>query len=340
MMIVTSKKMLLGCVLFSVSIGMTRAAPVANLESPVLLTPDDGDNLPLKKAAKFTWKTVTGSTKYRLIVSSDNKFSDYDSNKSKCLKPSGCFTAENSKPSYSILANQIVLAKKGSYFWQVQAINTKSRSKIKTPTTNGGEVRTFSVGGTGYSKIANNGTVLSDTATLGTKPTDWACTKDNATGLIWEIKTTDGGLHDSSNTYTWFQSQNSNGTENGGVCKGSDCDTDAYTKSVNKQTLCGSQNWRMASYEELSSLVQCSGGKYNKLDDSLLNGSVCAASNGAEILKATYFPDLNANNSWYWTNSAPKDSASYIWLINFNDGTFVADVKTSTGAVRLVHKGQ
>jgi hypothetical protein len=40
-----------------------------------------------------------------------------------------------------------------------------------------------------YTKIANNGTTLGAGAALGNAPTDWACTKDNITGLTWEVKT-------------------------------------------------------------------------------------------------------------------------------------------------------
>ncbi|CAK0762745.1 exported hypothetical protein [Gammaproteobacteria bacterium] len=29
------------------------------------------------------------------------------------------------------------------------------------------------------------------------------CVKDNVTGLTWEVKTADGGLHDQDKTYTW-----------------------------------------------------------------------------------------------------------------------------------------
>jgi hypothetical protein len=35
-----------------------------------------------------------------------------------------------------------------------------------------------------YTKIANDGSELSDSTKLGSNPTDWACTKDNKTGLI------------------------------------------------------------------------------------------------------------------------------------------------------------
>ena len=57
---------------------------------------------------------------------------------------------------------------------------------------------------TGYSKIANDGSLLADAAVLGTGAKDWACTRDNATGLVWEVKTDDGGLRDKDNTYSWY----------------------------------------------------------------------------------------------------------------------------------------
>ena len=66
-----------------------------------------------------------------------------------------------------------------------------------------------------YTKIANNGTTLGAGAILGTAATDWACTKDNITGLTWEVKTgynTD--LRYSGHRYSWFSSD---GATNGGV---------------------------------------------------------------------------------------------------------------------------
>ena len=46
-----------------------------------------------------------------------------------------------------------------------------------------------------FTKIANNGTTLLPGAGLGTAATDWACTRDNVTGLIWEVKTTSISFH-------------------------------------------------------------------------------------------------------------------------------------------------
>lgn len=49
-----------------------------------------------------------------------------------------------------------------------------------------GQLGKVGVGAAGFdfSKIANDGSVLPANATLGSSTTDWACTRDNVTGLI------------------------------------------------------------------------------------------------------------------------------------------------------------
>ena len=32
----------------------------------------------------------------------------------------------------------------------------------------------------------------------------WACVKDNHSGLVWEVKTTEPGLQNINNTYSWY----------------------------------------------------------------------------------------------------------------------------------------
>lgn len=39
---------------------------------------------------------------------------------------------------------------------------------------------------------------------------EWACVQDNVTGLVWEVKTTDGGLQYSDHTYSWYNSTRGN----------------------------------------------------------------------------------------------------------------------------------
>ncbi len=178
---------------------------------------------------------------------------------------------------------------------------------------------------TGYTKIANNGSVLSDSAKLGTNPTDWACTKDNKTGLIWEVKTTDGGLRDSAKTYTWDNSFD-------------------FSTSVNAQGLCGAKDWRMPTRDELQGLVYCSDGKYNKLTEESLNsksyGYVCSSNeNGltatSPTINATYFPDIK-DNYWFWSSSPYADGSFNAWNVYFYSGYSSGSYKYSNDFVRLV----
>ncbi len=118
-------------------------------------------------------------------------------------------------------------------------------------------------GGAGFSftKISNAGSALPANATLGSAANDWACTYDNVTGLMWEVKTT-SGRHSSAHTYTWFSSDlDSNagalGTAGGGTCgdAAGTCDTEKYAATTNVATLCGRNDWRMPHVKELLSIT-------------------------------------------------------------------------------------
>ena len=86
---------------------------------------------------------------------------------------------------------------------------------MKGELLNGTYTNSFLVTASGYSKISNSGSVLPDTATLGSGANDWACTKDNKTGLIWEVKTDDGGLRDKDWYYSWYKPNGDNGGDVG-----------------------------------------------------------------------------------------------------------------------------
>ena len=129
-----------------------------------------------------------------------------------------------------------------------------------------------------YTKIANDGSELPDSAKLGSKPKDWACTKDNKTDLIWEVKNRDRSLRDWNKTYTWDESV-------------------VFVTSVNSQTLCGKNDWRMPSEFELSGIVKS--GETNPSIDT------------------TYFP--NTQNYFFWSSSSREDGSYYQWkVVSFN----------------------
>jgi hypothetical protein len=191
--------------------------------------------------------------------------------------------------------------------------------------TSSAEVTTAPSSATGYSKISNSGATLPDTAKLGTGTTDWACTKDNKTGLIWEVKTTDGGLRDWDNTYTWYQPNASKnggdaGTQDSGTCKGSQCDTYAFTNAVNTKGLCGKNDWRMPTKVELEGLLTKTSTVNQPVNENL-------------YINPTYFPNTNYG---YWSSSPNAYFSNHAWNVHFDGGGSSDNGKNGSGNVRLV----
>jgi hypothetical protein len=169
-------------------------------------------------------------------------------------------------------------------------------------------------GGGGYTKIANNGSILPDSAVLGKNPTDWACTKDNKTGLIWEVKTSDGGLRDKNNKYTNYDAIypkcDWNNCEKDFPSKlGASTNTDGFVKAVNAQGLCGSSNWRLPTKDELLTISPAGYG-------------------------TGYFED-NLNH-YYWSSSPSANYSSDAWLVTFYGGNSNYGTKFNNVFVRLV----
>jgi hypothetical protein len=175
-----------------------------------------------------------------------------------------------------------------------------------------------------YSEIAEDGTDLPDQAVImgagksvplvGAGDNGWACTRDDKTKLIWEVKTDDGSLRDKDWTYSWYEPDTTKnggyaGMQNGGICKGSTCNTSAYIKALNDQKLCGQDTWRLPTKKELEELVVCQNG----LSGSYLANEIseiCAASTSPAdpfnsppaipTIDTIYFP--NTQTDWYWTS--------------------------------------
>jgi len=180
-----------------------------------------------------------------------------------------------------------------------------------------------------FTKIANNGSTLAASATLGANPTDWACTKDNVTGVIWEIKTTTG-LRSKDHTYTWYSS---NAATNGGDAgaQGSDtcggtlatysnqCNTQNYVAAVNAVTLCGASDWRLPTQRELLTIVHA--GATNPSIDTI------------------YFP--NTRPTSHWSASTYAANLANAWTVGFYFGGHDAeDKRKGNNVVRLVRSGQ
>jgi hypothetical protein len=147
-----------------------------------------------------------------------------------------------------------------------------------------------------YTKLGQNGVELPATAT---QAEGWIMTRDNVTGLIWEIKTDDGSVHDKDNTYTWYDS---NPATNGGDAgtSGDGTDTEDFIMALNEANFGGySSDWRLSTIKELSSLI---------------NSSI---PNPGPAVDTAWFSNTMSSN--YWSSTAHAYYKNSAWLMYFSD---------------------
>lgn len=150
------------------------------------------------------------------------------------------------------------------------------------------------------------------------------CVQDNVTGLMWEVKTTDGGLRDWSKTYTHYDStltaQNWNGTTYSVPTQAEiDAPTNSigFVKAVNAQGLCGFNDWRLPTADELQSIVDYG-----------------VAFPGPAIDTA-WFPNTQATA--FWSASSYVGVAHIAWVVHFGSGGLDPyNLRVSSYYVRLV----
>ena len=165
-----------------------------------------------------------------------------------------------------------------------------------------------------YTKLGQGGVTLADTAT---QADGWIMTRDNVTGLIWEVKTDDGSIHDKDTQYSWYDS---NPATNGGDAglPGDGTDTEDFIAALNAASFGGFSDWRLPTVKELSSLVNA------------------GASDPA--IDAAWFPFTVSSD--YWSSTTGAYGTNYGWLVIFNDGRVGLAVKPSSYYVRAVRAGQ
>jgi hypothetical protein len=173
-------------------------------------------------------------------------------------------------------------------------------------------------------------------AALAHSANQWTCVKDQVTGLVWELKTDDGGLHDKDDSFVWYESDPRLG--NGGLpgyekatdydpsrsdqtCSGftsannaSYCNTKAFVNRVNQSGYCGANNWRLPTREELNSIVDYQ---------------------NSPRIDTVYFPLIQSN--YYWTSVPYAYLNKQVWTINFQYGGGSPWEKHYNYPVRLVH---
>ena len=157
------------------------------------------------------------------------------------------------------------------------------------------------------------------------------CVLDNVTGLMWEIKTADGGLHDSVNAYTNYDSTNTGQKRGSGFSWLAPTQTDidastnsvGFKNSVNLQGLCGYGDWRVPTVDELQSIVDYG---------------------GSPNVDAKWFPNTQG---FFWTSTSVVDlgNIDFARAIDFDigyacSGSVNECVRDTLHHVRLVRAGK
>lgn len=108
----------------------------------------------------------------------------------------------------------------------------------------------------------------------------WAMVRDNRDKLIWEIKTTDGSIHNNALTCNW-----------------EDANT-LFVDELNRQVLGGFSDWRLPTSQELSGLLD-----YTRVSPAI---------------NTDFFPNTNPFGGRYWTSSLEDQyEPPWGWYVDF-----------------------
>ena len=125
-----------------------------------------------------------------------------------------------------------------------------------------------------YKKLDENGNDLPYSAT------SWVMVRDNVTGLIWEVKTDDGSIHDKDNAYDWYDAQ------------------DVFIAKLNNDNFGGYSDWRLPTVIELSFIRNL---------DTL-----------EPAINTDYFP--NTMSSDYCSSTSSANTPGSAWHVHFDYG--------------------
>lgn len=179
-------------------------------------------------------------------------------------------------------------------------------------------------------KISAAGLILFDDAP------NWSCVQDNETELMWEKKSSNGGLRD--RLWSYMNTTNMNGIDprsnyDRGACfvSSSDsddvyCHTEGYVTAVNSVGLCGFNDWRMPTITELETLVE---------------------PNETPAIDTNFFPYTNdtpdpfsVHHWWYWSSTPAGDSAAHYMYFELGISSQFGLNRQNSARVRLLRDGQ
>ena len=224
-----------------------------------------------------------------------------------------------------------------SYQWKKNGTNISGATSntYTTPATVLGDnnaVFTVVVSNSAGSATSSNATLTVNRYSLIPKTGGFydktECVKDLKTGLVWEGKNPSGSSARAADTkYTNYDDASivQKVLLTGAYVNPTQTEIDAITNSIGYRTsvrtiaLCGYNDWRLPTKDELE-------------------GIVVIGTN--PLIDTTWFPNTQAN--FYWTSSIYMAIVVSNWIVSFNTNTYnstVADFRSTSVYVRLVRCG-
>ncbi len=169
-----------------------------------------------------------------------------------------------------------------------------------------------------FTKLNANGGELEESAS------SWVTVRDSLTGLVWEVKTNNGNIHDKDNIYTWYDStlagynpEDVSPDPAAGTPGEADAmdDTEEFISSLNENEFGSFSDWRLPTVKELAFIVN--------------RGSHDPAS------FADYFPYTESKPYWTATTNPKEDytdpslKGTGAWAVDFKHGQTSSYLKSS-----------
>ncbi len=166
-----------------------------------------------------------------------------------------------------------------------------------------------------FTRINADGSEYTGSGNYTSSP--WACVRDNRTGLMWEVKTRDGGIRDASNTYRWggLTAREREGIERKGDYYD---DWNGLIITTNEENLCGYSDWRVPSNSHLMSIAHF------------------GASSRATKIDTDYFPNTVSEFYWSALPYSGEHGEFYAWAFQYVFGNNKNIQRYQSAAIRLV----
>ena len=236
---------------------------------------------------------------------------------------------DSSHPERKQVLEALVAAREGRLPFNQVSVKAVSQSEL---------IKLLGSTHSDYTKLDARGNKLPSSAR------SWACVLDNRSGLIWEVKTDDGGARDKDNTYRWggkgvsdvvlgdYQGNNKRAESNWNGKGPRYNDWDELVGAANYEQLCGFSDWRVPDLYQLASLVRCRGGRYHNLDEG------CDGGYQKPTIDTEYFP--NTQSSRYRSASPIVYWSDYARQLGFDDGADYYNYRKDKYHIRLVRSSQ